>query len=207
MHTTVAIIPTHPRKFNLQPLFTVLGRVGRTTRRTLNGCAWGAAVGSLAGAALGMIFFAWSYNTPFGKLFDEITSALVILVVISTLGGLSVLAFALLRAGLRGLYARPQRPLRWIAVVPCFLFWLIPLPLVFAGAGIILASQLYAWFPQLVTYFLTLQGPVIPIVWIESVLGALAGMVLAFRPHRPLVRMLAFLPAAALNLFLAAFFV
>ena len=214
MNTTTTFIPAHPRKFNLQPLFTALGKAGRTTRRALDGAAWGAAAGGIAGAMLGMAIFAWSYNTPFapgcascGKLFDQLVSALIILVVISTLGGCAVLAFALLRAGLRWLAARPQRPLRWIAVLPYFITGLLPLPLVFIGAGLALASQLYTWFPRLIVYFLTLQGPVIPIVLIEAVLGLLAGIVLAFHPRRQFVRILAFLPAAALNLLLAAFFV
>ena len=199
MNTTAAFIPAHPRKFNLQPLFTILGKAGRNTRRALDGAAWGAA----AGAMLGMAIFAWSLNTPFaqgcasyGKLFDQIVSALIILVVISTLGGCAVLAFALLRAGLRWLAARPQRPLRWIAALPQFITGLLPLPLVFIGAGLALASQLYAWFPKLIVYFLTLQGPVVPIVLIEVVLGMLAGIVLAFRPRLWPVRLPAFLSIA-----------
>ena len=203
MNTTAAFIPAHPRKFNLQPLFTTLGKAGRTTRRALDGAAWGAAAGGTAGAMPGMVIFAWSLNTPFtqgctscGKLFDQIVSALIILVVISTLGGCAVLAFALLRTGLRWLAARPQRPLRWIAALPQFITGLLPLPLVFIGAGLALASQLYTWFPWLIVYFLTLQSPVIPIVLIEAVLGMLAGIVLTFRPRRWTVRILAILPAA-----------
>ena len=200
MNTTAAFIPTHPRKFNLQPLFTTLGKAGRTTRRVLNGAAWGAAAGGIAGAMLGMAIFAWSLNTPIGKFIDLTVSALIILVVISTLGGCAVLAFALLRAGLQRLAARPQRPLRKIAALPQFITGLLPLPLVFIGAGLALASQLYAWFPKLIFYFLTLRGPVIPIVLIEVVLGMLAGIILTFRSRLWPVRLLAFLPAAGLNL-------
>ena len=205
MDATAALNPTHPHKSNLQPVWAALGKAGRTAKRALDGAALGIAVGGLAGAILGMLFFAWTLNTPFGKFFDEAVSALIILVVVSTLGGLSVLAFAMLRYGLRWLYDRPLLPLRWISAAPCFLTWLIPLPLVFIGAGIYLASQLYAWFPLLITYFLTLQGPVIPIVLFEAVLGLLTGLVLTFRQRR-LVRLLAFAPAAALNLFMAVYF-
>ena len=53
MNTTAAFIPAHPRKFNLQPLFTTLGKAGRTTRRALDGAAWGAAAGGIAGAIPG----------------------------------------------------------------------------------------------------------------------------------------------------------
>ena len=147
---------------------------------------------------LGMAIFAWSLNTPLGKFIDQTVSALIIFVVISTLGGCSALAFALLRAGLRWLAARPQRSLRKIAALPQFITGLLPLPLVFIGAGLALASQLYAWFPRLIVYLLTLQDPVISIVLIGAVFGMLAGIVMAVRPQFWPVRLLAFLPAAGL---------
>ena len=187
MNTTAAMTITQPRKFAFQPLFAILVKIGQTAKCALDGAAWGAAAGSMAGAMLGMAIFAWSLNTPFGKLFDQIVSALIILVIVTTLGGLSALAFGLLRAGLRWLYTRPWRLLRWIAVLPYWLTWLLPLPLVFAAAEIILAGRLYTWFPQVILYLLTLQGPVIPIVLIEAVLGMLAGIVLAFRPQHRIV--------------------
>ena len=196
MNTTAAMTITQPRKFAFQPLFAILVKIGCAAKRTLDGAAWGAAAGSMAGAMLGMAIFAWSLNTPFSKLFDQTVSALIILVVVTTLGGLSTLALRLLRAGLRWLYTRPQRPLRWIAAGPYFIAWLTPLPLIFAGAGIGLASQLYTWFPRLIAYFFTLQGPVIPIVAIETVLGLLAGIVLTYLPRHAFLRILAFWPAA-----------
>ena len=183
----------------MQPLFTTLGKAGHTTRRVLDGAAWGAAVGSIVGAMLGMAIFAWSLNTPLGKFIDQTVSALIIFVVISTLGGCAVLAFALLRAGLRWLAARPQRPLRKIAALPQFITGLLPLPLVFISTGLALASQLYAWFPRLVVYLLTLRAPAISIVLIGAALGLLAGIILTFRPRLWPVRLLAFLPAAGLN--------
>jgi hypothetical protein len=197
MNATTALTPAQPRKFNHQPLLAPLRKAGRTAKRALDGAAWGAAGGGLAGALLGMAFFAWSLNTPFGKFFDQAVSALILLVVVSTLGGLSVLAFALLRAGLRWLVTRQQRPLHWMAALPHFIAWLVPLPLVFAAGGFALAGQLYTWFPRAILYLLTLQGFNMPILLIEAALGMLAGIVLVFRPQRGIVRILAFLPAAA----------
>lgn len=196
MNTTAAMTITQPHKFTSQPLLPILVKIGRAAKRALDGAAWGAAAGSMAGAMLALAIFVWSLDTPFGKLFDQIVSTLIILVVVATLGGLSALAFGLLRAGLRWLYARPQRPLRWIAAGPYLIVWLTPLPLIFAAAGIGLASQLYTWFPRLIAYFLTLPGSVISIVAVEAVLGLLIGIVLAFRPRRVFARIQAVLLTA-----------
>jgi hypothetical protein len=63
--------------------------------------------------------------------------------------------------------------------------------------GIALASQLYTWFPQAITYFFTLPAPFIPIVLIEAALGMLTGIILVFCPQHSFGHILAFLPAAA----------
>jgi hypothetical protein len=105
MHTTAALAPAHSHKINIHPLQPALGKAGCTLKRALDGAAWGAGSGSIAGAMLGMAIFVWSLNTPFANFFAEIVSALIILVVVATPRAVSLLRPAARR--LRWLYASP----------------------------------------------------------------------------------------------------
>jgi dienelactone hydrolase len=204
MNTTTTLTPADARKFDFSDVMRFAGQAGRALRHTLEGLAWGLAAGGTAGAMIAMAMLGWSFNSPFGKLIDQAGIALMMLVVIGTLGGLSTLIFWLARQGLARLYRSPRRILRFGAAAPYFIFCLIPLPLVFVGLGIFLSSQLYSWFPGLLSYFMTIQGPAAILMYVEAALAAVAGAVLIWRP-RWWAGGLGLIPVAAVNLALVLF--